>query len=155
VTVIPVFIFLRDVGLLDTRLGVILPMAASGFGAFMMRQFMLQIPQSLIDAARLDGCSDLRIFWHVVLPLMRPAIASLAIFTFLGAWDAFLWPLVLLSSDANATLPLGLSRFNEEYLRQPHYTMAVATISIAPVVLLFLLAQRSFIRGATMAGLKG
>ena len=154
VTVIPVFIFLRDVGLIDTRLGVILPMAASGFGTFLMRQFILSVPNSLIDAARLDGCGDLQILWFVVLPLVRPALAALAIFTFLGSWDAFLWPLILLSSEANATLPLGLARFNEEYVQQPHYTMAVATISVAPVILAFLLAQRTFIRGATLSGLK-
>lgn len=154
VTVIPVFVFLRELGLIDTRLGVILPMAASGFGTFMMRQFILSVPDSLIDAARLDGCSDVHILWFVVIPLVRPALAALAIFTFLGSWDAFLWPLVLLSSESQATLPLGLARFNEEYVQQPHYTMAVATISVAPVVIAFLLAQRTFIRGVTLSGLK-
>lgn len=154
VTLIPVFIFLRDLGLVDTRLGVILPMTASGFGTFMMRQFIQQIPDSLVDAARLDGCSDFRILWHIVLPLVRPALAALAIFTFLSAWDAFLWPLILLASSDKATLTIGLARFNEEFVQQPHYTMAVATISLAPVVLLFLFAQRSFIQSATLSSLK-
>ena len=154
VTLIPVFLFLRDVGLIDTRLGVILPLSATGFGTFLMRQYILTIPNELRDAARIDGCSEFGIYWRIILPLVRPALATLTIFTFIGAWDAFLWPLILLSSESNFTLTLGLSRFNEEFFSQPHYTMAVSFISLMPLVLVFLFAQRSFIEGITLSGIK-
>ncbi len=154
VTLIPVFLFLRDVGLIDTRLGVVLPMAATGFGTFLMRQYIVTIPSSLIDAARIDGCSEFGVFWRIILPLVGPPLATLGIFTFIGAWDAFLWPLIILSSENNFPLTLGLARFNEEFFSQPHYTMAVSFITIMPLVLIFLFAQRAFIKGIALSGMK-
>ncbi|MCY4354126.1 MAG: carbohydrate ABC transporter permease [Truepera sp.] len=154
ITLIPVFLFLRDIDLINTRLGVILPLTASGFGTFLMRQYITSIPSSLLDAARIDGCSEFGIYWRIVLPLTRPALAALTIFSFMGSWDAFLWPLVILSSEGKFTLPLGLARFNEEYYSEPHFTMAVAFISILPVLLVFLISQRAFIKGIALTGMK-
>jgi ABC-type glycerol-3-phosphate transport system permease component len=119
-----------------------------------MRQYIITIPDSLLDAARIDGCSELGIFWRIILPLIRPALAVLTVFTFMASWDSFLWPLIVFDSERNFTLPLGLARFSGEFYSQPHYSMAVSFITALPVILVFLLAQRTFIKGIVLTGLK-
>lgn len=155
VTIIPSFILMKILGWLDTYQGLIVPGFAGAFGIFLMRQFLMTIPRDLIEAARIDGCSEFRIYWQIVLPLSKPAMSALGIFTFMGAWNNFLWPLVMVKSEEMKTLPLAVAS-----LAQGHYVMswpilmAGACIIIIPVILVFLLFQRQFIQGIAMTGLK-
>ena len=139
----------------DTLLGVMFPWLVDAFGIFLMRQFMLTIPSDLIDAARIDGASEARIFWTIMLPLVRPALAALAIFTFLGAWEEFLWPLIITSSDASRTIPVGLQFFSEQYGTNIHWQMAGALIAALPMLAVFFLLQRQIIEGIALTGMKG
>ena len=155
VLMIPCFILMVHIGWVDTYAGLIVPSLVSAFGIFIMRQFMQGIPAELIDAARLDGCSEPRILFSVVMPLCRPALATLAVFTFLTNWDALLWPLIIINSPERWTLPVALSKFAEQYISRTNLQMAASTITFVPVLVLFLLAQRQFTEGVTLSGLKG
>lgn len=155
VIMIPLFIMMARLGMVNTYWGMIIPALVTPFGIFMMRQFMLSIPKSLLEAARIDGASEPAIFALIMLPLCKPALAALAIFTFLGSWDNYLWPLIIINSQKLWTLPIGLSRFSEQYVNQTHLQMAGASIMFVPVLIVFLLMQRNFIEGITMTGLKG
>ena len=157
VLMIPLFIIARRFGMVDTLWGVVLPAIFSAWGTFLVRQFVLTIPRELDDAARLDGASFFRIYRDIILPLSKPVLATLGIFTFLGAWNSFIWPLLMLSSTDNKTLPLGLQLFNSRSaMRVPwHQIMAASTFSIIPVLLIFILGQRYYIRGIALSGLKG
>ena len=157
VLIIPLFILMGRIGLVDSLIGLILPAAFTAWGTFLMRQFMLSIPRELEEAARVDGASYWRIFLQVVLPLCRPVLATLGIFTFLGSWNEFLWPLVMISSIQNKTLPLGLTMFQAQAaIKTPwHLVMAAATFSVIPVLLLFVLGQRYYVRGIATTGVKG
>lgn len=155
VIMIPLFIMMARLGMVNTYWGMIVPALVTPFGIFMMRQFMLSIPKTLLEAARIDGASEPAIFARIMLPLCRPALAALAIFAFLGSWDNYLWPLIVINSQNLWTLPIGLSRFSEQYISQTHLQMAGAGIMFVPVLIVFLLMQRSFIEGITMTGLKG
>lgn len=134
----------------DTLLGVMFPWLVGAFGIFLMRQFMLTIPSDLID-----GASEARILWTIMLPLVRPALAALAIFPFLGAWEEFLWPLIITSSDASRTIPVGLQFFSEQYGTNIHWQMAGALIAALPMLAVFFLLQRQIIEGIALTGLKG
>ncbi|MHB0876261.1 MAG: carbohydrate ABC transporter permease [Anaerolineae bacterium] len=155
VIMIPLFIMMARLHLVNTMWGMIVPAIVSAFGIFMMRQFMLGIPKALLEAARIDGASEPYIFAGIMLPLCKPAIAALAIFTFLGSWDNFLWPLIIINSHQLWTLPVAMSRFTEQYLSQTHLQMAGASIMFVPVLVVFLLMQRNFIEGITLTGIKG
>lgn len=155
VIMIPLFIMMARLGLVNTYWGMIVPALVTPFGIFMMRQFMLSIPKTLLEAARIDGASEPAIFGRIMLPLCQPALAALAIFAFLGSWDNYLWPLIVINSQKLWTLPIGLSRFSEQYISQTHLQMAGAGIMFVPVLIVFLLMQRRFIEGITMTGLKG
>ncbi len=139
----------------DTLLGVMFPWLVDAFGIFLMRQFMMTIPADLVDAARIDGASELRIFWTIMLPLVRPAIAALAIFTFLGSWEEFLWPLIITSSDVSRTIPVGLQFFSEQYGTNVHWQMAGALIAALPMLVVFFVLQRQIIEGIALTGMKG
>lgn len=154
VVMVPLFILTRDLGWLNTYLGLILPVSVGAFGIFMMRQFVIALPDELLDAARIDGASELDIFRRIVLPLSRPAMAALAIFTFTGNWDSLLWPLVVTTKVSLRTLPLGLALFNSEYRNDYTALMAASTAVTLPVLVLFLALQRQFVRGIVMSGLK-
>ncbi len=154
VILVPEFLITSWLGLLDTPWGVILPRAAEAFGIFMVRQFMVSIPDELIEAARLDGAGEFHIFWRVVLPLSRPIIAVLVIFTFMWRWNDFAWPLVVLTDHANFTLPLGLNLLRGEVNPEWGQVMALALIGLAPMLLIFLLFQRFLIQGIASTGLK-
>jgi multiple sugar transport system permease protein len=121
-----------------------------------MRQFFLSIPSEYIDAARIDGAAEVRIFWQIMLPMCRPALSALAVFSFTGSWNSFLWPLVVVNQDEMRTIPLGIVFYIGEQ-RAPEYgqLLAVAVLATLPVLALFLIMQREFIRGAAMSGLKG
>ncbi|MDH7484659.1 MAG: carbohydrate ABC transporter permease [Anaerolineae bacterium] len=155
VTMIPNFIIVRYLGWYDTYQALILPPAFSAFAVFLLRQYFLGIPRELDEAARMDGTSSFRIWWQVILPLSGPAIAALAIFTFLGSWNDFLWPLVITTSLKMRTLPVGLSAFQGQYNVQWHLLMAGAVIALLPVLLVYVLAQRWFVQGITLSGMGG
>lgn len=155
VIMIPLFIMMARLGMVNTYWGMIVPAIVTPFGIFMMRQFMLSVPKALLEAARIDGASEPYIFSRIMLPLCKPAIAALAIFAFLGSWDNFLWPLIIINSKELWTLPIAMSRFTEQYISQTHLQMAGASIMFLPVLIVFLLMQRNFIEGIAMTGLKG
>jgi len=154
VTLIPNFIVIRLLGWVDTFRALILPPSFSPFSTFLLRQFFLTIPLELDDAARIDGASSFGIWWRIALPLSKPALATLAIFTFMGQWNNFLWPLVVTNSIEMRTLPVGLSAFQSRYAIQWHLLMAGSTIALVPLIL-FLLGQRYFIQGITLTGMGG
>ena len=154
VIIVPEFLITSWLGLLNTPWGVILPRAAEAFGIFMVRQFMVSIPDELIEAARLDGASEIRIFLRVVLPLSRPIIAVLVIFTFMWRWNDFAWPLVVLTDQDNFTLPLGLNLLRSQVNPEWGQVMALALISLAPMLLIFVIFQRQLVQGIASTGLK-
>jgi multiple sugar transport system permease protein len=141
-------------GMLDSYYGLILPNAAAAFGIFLLRQYMQSIPDELLDAARIDGASEFKIFWRVVLPLCRPALAAMAIFTFTYAWEDFLWPLIIISSPDHQTAPLGLALFVVKNRTSWDVLMAGSVIATLPMVVVFAVFQRHFIRGISLTGLK-
>lgn len=155
VTIVPLFIIIKELGWVNSYAGLIVPGLASTFGTFLMRQFFLSVPSEYMDAARIDGASEPRIFWSVMLPMCRPALSALAVFSFTGSWNSFLWPLVVINQDAMRTMPLGIVFYIGEQ-RAPQYgqLLAVAIIATLPVLVLFLVLQRAFIQGATVSGLK-
>jgi multiple sugar transport system permease protein len=155
VIMIPLFIMMARLWMVKTYWGMIVPAIVTPWGIFMMRQFMLSVPKALLEAARMDGATEPYIFARIMLPLCKPAIATLAIFAFLGSWDNFLWPLIIINSKQLWTLPIAMSRFTEQYISQTHLQMAGASIMFVPVLIVFLLMQRSFIEGIAMTGIKG
>ena len=142
-------------GWLDSYYGLILPGAVSAFGIFLLRQYMRSIPDSLLDAARIDGASEFKIFWRIVLPLCRPALAATAIFTFTYAWEDFFWPLIIVSSPDHYTAPLGLALFVVKNRTSWDMLMAGSVIATLPMVVVFMIFQRNFIRGISLSGIKG
>ena len=152
---VPVFIMVANWGWLDTCQALIVPELVTGFAVFLMRQFIAGLPDELIDAARIDGASEPRIFATIVLPLVGPALSALAIFRFNHNWDNFLWPLAVIHSPGMRTVPLGLALFQGEYQTVAyHEAMAATLLAVMPVVVLFILLQRYFIRGIAMTGLR-
>lgn len=154
VTLIPTFLIVRWLGWVDTYQGLVIPKMCAFFGVFLMRQFFMSFPAELEDAAAIDGCSRWRALWQIVLPLCGPAVAALAIFAFTGAWNDFLWPLVIINSEEMKTIQLGLSSMKGE-LSDWGLIMAGATLSALPLLALYLLLQQYFVRGVVMSGLKG
>ena len=150
VTVIPLFLMMSQIGWIDTYQGLIVPMAFSSFGTFLMRQFFLSIPQELEDAAVIDGATHLRILLTVFLPLSSPALGMLALFTFTGQWNAFLWPLIAVTGPDHATLPLGLTLFQGQQGTQWTYMMAGAAISMAPGLILTVLLHDFVFKGVAV-----
>jgi multiple sugar transport system permease protein len=155
VTVIPTFLIVRKLGLIDTLGALILPNLASAFGIFMLRQFFLTLPVELEEAARIDGASRLGVLFKIVLPLSGPALATLAVITFLWTWNDFFWPLITIYSADNMTLQLGLATFQGAHQTNTNLLMAANVMSVLPMLLLFFVAQRYFIRGIATTGLKG
>jgi multiple sugar transport system permease protein len=157
VTLIPVFYVVRQLGWIDNYKGLILPGITSAYGIFLMRQFIYGIPDELIDAARIDGASELRIYWRIVLPLAKPALATLGTFVFIGSWNSFLWPLLVVNNRDLYTVPLGLNslRTFAAEARSLHLLVSGAVLSIIPTLILFVFLQRYFIRGIALSGLKG
>jgi multiple sugar transport system permease protein len=155
-TMIPVFIFIKMLGWVDTYTGLIVPGLAGAFGVFLMRQFFLSIPNDLIDSGRIDGASEFRILVQIVLPLTRPALSALAIFTFLGTWNDFIWPVIVVKRDEMFTLPLFVSSLSKGiYVMNWPLLMAGGSVVIFPVIIVFLLLQRQFIEGIALTGIKG
>jgi ABC-type glycerol-3-phosphate transport system permease component len=154
VTMIPNFTVMTKLHLLDSYRGLIIPAAFTAFGTFLLRQFMLTIPRSLDEAAAIEGASHWRIFWDVILPLARPGVITLAIFTFLGNYGSFFWPLVLIKSQHLRTLPIGLLYFDSLYGRQTNLIMAASVMSIVPLIIFFVAFQRFIVKGIQLGGVK-
>lgn len=154
ITLIPVFLTVFHLGWLDTYQGLIIPRATSAFGIFMLRQFFLQIPRELDEAARLDGANHFQIYWRVILPLAKPALATLAVLHFMNLWNDLLWPLVITSSTNMRTLPAGLTLFGGQHVTDHAVLLAGATISLLPLAVAFGLAQKYFVQGVATTGLK-
>ncbi|MFS8521081.1 MAG: carbohydrate ABC transporter permease [Micromonosporaceae bacterium] len=155
VTFVPQFVLVSQLGLVNTYAGLVLPFLAGPFGVFLMRQYLLSIPDDLIEAARVDGAGELRIFWRVVLPLCGPALATLGILTFLSSWNSFLWPLVVATTEDKYTLPVALALFSVGQHRTSFgLLLAGAVVVVLPVIAVFLVLQRHFLRGIATTGLK-
>jgi multiple sugar transport system permease protein len=156
ILLIPLYVVVYNLGWTNNYAGLVVPGALSAFGVFLMRQFCLTLPEELLDAARIDGCGETGIFWRIVLPLLKPALASLAIITFLGSWNNFLWPLIVVNKSNLFTLPVGMTVFSQP-MRAPYWTfiMAVSTVATVPVVIVFVALQKYFIQGVVISGMKG
>jgi multiple sugar transport system permease protein len=155
VTFVPLYVLVANMKLTGSLLGLILPFLAGPFGVFLMRQFISTLPDELIDAARVDGCRELAIFWRVILPLTRPALATLGIITFLGSWNSFLWPLVVAQNQDQYTLPVGLALASSgQSFTRYGILLAGAVVVLLPVMLVFLRFQRQFVAGIATTGLK-
>ena len=158
VTMIPVFALMRMLGWIDTYKALIIPAIFTAYGTFLLRQFFMTLPRDLEDAAKIDGCSLLGIFWRVTLPLSKTALATLTIFVALGNWVSFMWPLLVTNSIDKRTLPIGLAYFQEQYQYsgQPDWglLMAGSLITMVPVIILFLFNQRFFVEGIKLTGMK-
>jgi len=155
VLMIPVYNIMIHFGLVDTYTGLILPAAFSPFGTFLLRQFMMTIPPSLDEAACIDGASPVQVFWEVIMPLTRPGIITLTIFSFMGTYGSFFWPLVMLRSMDKYTLPVGLLFFDSSRGQATHLMMAAVTMTIIPMIIAFVLLQKQLIAGIQLGGVKG
>ena len=155
VAMLPLFLLLKNMGLINTYMGVIIPGLASIFGIFLVRQYALAIPDEMLDAARVDGASEFRIFWSIVVPGILPILATLAIWTFLATWNDFMWPLIVLSDEAHYTLPVALANLSGEHVQDTELMMAGSVITIIPVMLVFLFLQRYYIQGVMAGSVKG
>jgi ABC-type glycerol-3-phosphate transport system permease component len=155
VTLVPTFLVIQQFGWLNSYAGLVGPLFIEAFGVFLMRQSIISVPSDYLEAARIDGASELRIFLQVILPQCTPALAVLAIFSFRDSWDQFLWPLTVVSIDEYRTFPLGLVQFGEDYGNPPTEQMAIAALATIPVFLVFLILQRSLRKGFGLSGIKG
>jgi multiple sugar transport system permease protein len=151
---LPLFLMLKGMGLVNTYGGVIVPGMASIFGIFLIRQYALSIPDSLLDAARIDGAGEFRIYRTLVLPLCKPILVTLAIFTFLGAWNDFMWPLIILTDSDLYTLPVALANLLGEHVQDAELMMAGSVLTVLPVVVLFLVLQKYYIEGLVLGSVK-
>jgi multiple sugar transport system permease protein len=155
VAMMPLFLLLKQMGLVNTYGAVIVPAMASVFGIFLVRQYARTIPDELLEAARVDGAGEFRIFWTVVVPLLRPVLASLAVFTFLASWNDFMWPLIVLTDDELQTLPVALASLSREHVQDNEMMMAGSVITVLPVLVLFLALQKYYIEGLLLGSVKG
>lgn len=158
VILVPVYILMVYFRWIDTYKALIVPAMFTAYGTFMLRQFFMTIPRDLEDAARIDGCSLIGIFWKIIIPLSKPALATLTMFTFLANWNSFMWPLIVTNSQEKATLPVGLSYFQEVYqYTQPDWSllMAGSLLVVLPVIVIFVFIQRFFVEGIKLSGIKG
>ena len=153
--VIPWYLMARNFHWLDSYWGIMFPGMMTAFGTFLMKQFFETVPDDFLEAARIDGLNELAIWWKVAVPLVTPAISALAIFTFLGNWTAFIWPLIVTTNKNLYTLPVGLSSFAVEASIQWEKIMTGASLATIPTLLVFLTLQRFIVRGVVLAGLKG
>ncbi|HKU85430.1 MAG TPA: carbohydrate ABC transporter permease [Casimicrobiaceae bacterium] len=155
VAMVPLFLLLKQVGLVNSYGGVIVPAMASIFGIFLVRQYALSIPDDLLEAARIDGATEWRIFAMVVVPLLKPIVVTLAVFTLLGTWNDFMWPLIVLTDKELYTLPVALAGLSREHVQDNELMMAGSVLTILPVLVVFLVLQRYYIQGLMTGGVKG
>ncbi len=155
VSMLPLFLLMKELHLINSYAGVILPGLASIFGIFLVRQYTIALPDDLLDAARIDGASEWRIYTAIVLPVIAPILATLAIWTFLATWNDFMWPLIVLSDAAHYTLPVALANLSGEHVMDTELMMAGAVLTVAPVLAVFLVLQRYYIQGIMLGSVKG
>jgi len=155
VAMVPLFLLLKQMGLVNTYGGVIVPALASIFGIFLVRQYALSIPDDLLEAARIDGASELRIFRSIVVPLLKPIVVTLGVFTLLGTWNDFMWPLIVLTDSSLYTLPVALASLSREHVQDNELMMAGSVLTTLPVLLVFVALQRYYIEGLTAGSVKG
>lgn len=155
VAMLPLFLLLKSIGLVNTYVGAMIPMMATIYGIFLVRQFMVAIPDDVIAAARIDGASEWKIYRYVILPLARPVLATLAIFTFMSAWNDFMWPLIILSDQRKYTLPVALANLSGEHVQDLELMMAASVITVIPVLILFIVLQKQYIAGVMAGSVKG
>lgn len=155
VAMLPLFLLMKQLHLVNTFAGVILPSLASVFGIFLVRQYARSIPDELLEAARIDGAGEGRIFFQIVLPMLKPVLVTLAIFTFMTAWNDFMWPLIVLTDQAHYTLPVALASLSREHIMDVELMMAGAVVTVVPVLALFLLLQRYYLQGLLLGSVKG
>ncbi|HZW39395.1 MAG TPA: carbohydrate ABC transporter permease [Ignavibacteriaceae bacterium] len=154
VTMLPVFLILKNLGLINTYFAIIIPGMASIFGIFLIRQFVMGIPDSLIEAAKMDGAGDFEIYYKVIIPLCRPILITLGIFTFMGAWNDFLWPLIVMTDSNMYTMPVALASLSGEHRDDTELMMAGSFLTVLPVIIVFLALQKYYIKGIMMGGVK-
>lgn len=152
---VPTYVMFARLGFVDTLAAAFVPWLASAFGIFLMRQFFLSLPVELEEAGRIDGCGRLRVFWHIVLPLARPALATLTVFTLLGSWNDLVWPLIAINNESSYTIQLGLANFQGTRRTQWSLLMAGNVVATMPLIVAFLLAQRQFVATMSFSGIKG
>jgi multiple sugar transport system permease protein len=155
VGMLPLFVLMRELHLVNSYWGVIVPSMASIFGIFLIRQYALSIPDELLDAARIDGASELTIYRRIVLPVLTPILVTFAVFMFMSSWNDFLWPLIILSDDAKYTLPVALANLSGEHVQDTELMMAGSVITLLPVFIVFVALQRYYIEGVTAGSVKG
>jgi putative chitobiose transport system permease protein len=155
IVMIPLYIFIVQLGLRNTYLGIVFPSLASAFGIFLLRQAFISVPQEMEEAARMDGCSELGLWWYIMLPAIRPALVTLAIFEFIGSWSDFLWPLIVVQDEKLYTLPLGVAKLAGTFSLDWRLIAAGSVIAIAPVLILFLFLQRYIVPTEIGSGVKG
>ncbi len=155
VAMLPLFLMLKPLGLINSYGGAVVPMMASVFGIFLVRQFARGIPDDLLEAARIDGADEWRIFLTIVVPLLTPVLATLAIFSFLGAWNDFMWPLIVLTDDSLHTLPVALAGLSREHVQDNELMMAGSVVTVLPVLVVFLALQRHYMAGLMAGSVKG
>jgi len=154
VAMMPLYLMLKQMGLVNTWAGVVLPGLAGIFGIYMVRQYARSIPDALIEAARIDGAGEWRIFWQVVLPMLKPVVVTLAVFAFLGSWNDFMWPLIVLTDGQLHTLPVALASLSREHVQDSELMMAGAVVTVLPVLILFLALQKHYMQGLMMGSVK-
>lgn len=154
VAMLPLFLMLKGLGLVNTWMGVLIPGMAGIFGIFLVRQYARGVPDELLQAARVDGAGEWRIFWSVVLPTLKPVLVTLAVFAFLGSWNDFMWPLIVLTDSDMHTLPVALAALSREHVQDSELMMAGAVITVLPVLALFVALQRYYMQGLLMGGVK-
>lgn len=155
VVMVPLYLEVRDLGWLNSYAGLIIPTAVTGLGVFLMRQFMQTIPRDYFDAARMDGATDIQLFFRIALPLSRPAFVALGIFVYLEQWNSLIWPLIVVTDTRLRPLAVGLSEFQTQYGTNYEFLLAASTASVLPIVVLFLVLRRNFVRGLTIGTSKG
>ncbi|QWF14914.1 carbohydrate ABC transporter permease [Lysobacter capsici] len=155
VSMMPLFLMLKQMGLINSYAGAVVPGMAGIFGIFLVRQYARSIPDELLEAPRIDGAGELRIFFQIVLPALRPILVTLAIFSFLGAWNDFMWPLIVLSDENLQTLPVALASLSREHVQDNEMMMAGSVVTVVPVLLLFLVLQRHYLQGLLVGSVKG
>ena len=155
VAMMPLFLLLKQMGLVNTYAGAMVTGLATVFGIFLVRQYARSIPDELLEAARIDGASEWRIYWQIVLPVLKPIIVTLAIFSFMGAWNDFMWPLIVLSDQDMQTLPVALAGLSREHVMDNELMMAGSVVTVLPVLVLFLVLQRYYIQGLLLGSVKG
>lgn len=155
VAMLPLFLLMKQLGLVNTLGGVVVPALAGVFGIFLVRQYARSIPDALLEAARIDGAGELRIFVQVVLPMLKPVLVTLAIFSFMAAWNDFMWPLIVLADQGQYTLPVALAALSREHIMDVEMMMAGAVVTVLPVLMLFLALQRWYMQGLLLGSVKG